>query len=74
MVMRPAFLHQFVYIYPTLPDSGGKIWISFIRIIMVCMTVAQLTLVGLMGLKKAGIATPLMARKCFGSAVSYILS
>jgi hypothetical protein len=41
---------------------------------MVCMTVAQLTLVGLMGLKKAGIATPLMARKCFGSAVSYILS
>ncbi|GAX10876.1 hypothetical protein FisN_31Hh085 [Fistulifera solaris] len=61
MVMRPAFLHQFVYIYPTLPDSGGRIWINFIRIIMVCMTVAQLTLVGLMGLKKAGIATPLMA-------------
>ena len=64
IILRPAFLHQFVYIYPTLPDSGGKIWISFIRIIMVCMTVAQLTLVGLMALKKASIATPLMARKC----------
>jgi hypothetical protein len=38
---------------------------------MVCMIVAQLTLVGLMGLKKAGIATPLMARKCLDSAVVY---
>ena len=74
IILRPAFLHQFVYIYPTLPDSGGKIWISFIRIIMVCMTVAQLTLVGLMALKKASIATPLMARKslCWLSAVQFV--
>jgi hypothetical protein len=61
--MRPAFMHQFVYIYPTSPDSGGMIWMSFIKILLMCMLIAEITLVGLMGLKKASVATPLMVRK-----------
>jgi hypothetical protein len=63
LLMRPAFLHQFVYIYPTSPDSGGMIWMSFIKILLMCMLIAEITLVGLMGLKKASVATPLMVRK-----------
>jgi hypothetical protein len=35
--------HQFIYVYPTVPDSGGKIWANFIRIFVSCMIVAQIT-------------------------------
>ena len=73
--------HQFIYIYPTVPDSGGKIWVNFIKILVTCMLVAEITskwnanyiyihpglvfsllwsiVLGLLGLKKASIATPL---------------
>ena len=35
--------YQFIYVYPTVPDSGGMIWMSFIKIVVTCMIVAQLT-------------------------------
>ena len=35
--------YQFIYIYPTVPDSGGMIWMSFIKILVKCMIVAELT-------------------------------
>lgn len=38
-----AYRHQFVYIYPPTPDSGGKMWTRFINILLVCMLVAQIT-------------------------------
>ena len=63
LILRPFCLHQFVYIYPIMPDSGGVIWTEFIKILLVCMLIAEITIVGLMGLKKAAVATPLMIRK-----------
>eukprot|EP00977_Amphora_coffeiformis_P023446 scaffold13397_cov183-Amphora_coffeaeformis.AAC.5 len=51
--------HQFIFVYPTVPDSGGKIWVNCIKILVTCMLVAEVTLLGLLGLKKASIATPL---------------
>ena len=41
--MGSMFRHQFVYIYPAQPDSGGKIWMGFIRILLVCLLVAEIT-------------------------------
>ena len=75
--------HQFIYIYPTVPDSGGKIWVGFIKIMVTCMIIGEVTsecfsacdapcsgccpfsplvsvtVLGLLGLKKASIATPI---------------
>ena len=63
LVLQPASLHQFVYIYPTNPDSGGIIWLNFIRIIQYCMVIGQVTIAGLLGIKQASIGAPLMFRK-----------
>jgi hypothetical protein len=41
--MGIAFRHQFTYIYPTSPDSGGKLWTNFIRTLLVCMLIAEIT-------------------------------
>ena len=54
------FRHQFVYIYPRNPDSGGYLWLNFIQILTTCLLFAEITVVGMLALKKATIATPLM--------------
>jgi calcium permeable stress-gated cation channel len=53
MVLEVGFRHQFVYIYPSTLDSGGRLWMMFITIIMVCMVLAELILITFMGLAKA---------------------
>jgi len=60
MALFVSYRHNFVFIYPANPDSGGKIWTNFIKILMTCMLIAQFTIVGLMALKQAAVATPLM--------------
>ena len=54
------YRHQFIYIYPTTPDSGGKMWLSFMRNLPFYMLIAQVTIVGLLALKQATIGVPLM--------------
>jgi Calcium-dependent channel, 7TM region, putative phosphate len=60
LLMGSGYRHNFIYIYPKTPDSGGKLWIGFIKILMSCMLIAQLTIVGFLALKKSTIAVPLM--------------
>jgi len=60
LFMGAVMRHQFVYIYPTTPDSGGQMWMNFVHILCSCMLIAEITIAGLLGLKKATIATPLM--------------
>jgi len=43
LYLGAAYLHQIVFIYPTKPDSGGKLWTRFIRILITCMLIAELT-------------------------------
>ena len=57
--LQTLLRHQFVYIYPTVPDSGGKLFENFIKIMVTCMIIAEITLLGLLGLKKASVASPL---------------
>jgi calcium permeable stress-gated cation channel len=43
LYMGAAYRHQIVYIYPTHPDSGGKLWTRFIGILISCMFIAEVT-------------------------------
>lgn len=51
--MNVGFRHQMIYIYPSTPDSGGRLWLSYIHVIMWCMITASLTLGGYLALKKS---------------------
>lgn len=60
-LMGTGYRYQFISNYPPTPDSGGKLWYGFVTICMSCMVIAQITLVGLLALKKATYALPCMA-------------
>lgn len=32
LIMFISYRHQFIFIYPKKPDSGGKLWVRFIRV------------------------------------------
>mmetsp|Transcript_11208 Transcript_11208/g.30938 ORF Transcript_11208/g.30938 Transcript_11208/m.30938 type:complete len:231 (+) Transcript_11208:1-693(+) len=59
LFMMSMYKHQFIFIYPAHFDSGGKLWANFIQIILSCMLIAQITILGLLGLKKAGKQIPI---------------
>jgi hypothetical protein len=59
-LMASGYRHQFVYIYPTFPDSGGKLWSGFLRMVPVCMIIAETTIVGMLALNKAAAASAMM--------------
>jgi len=59
LLMGSCYRHQFFYNCVSL-DSGGKMWSYFIHICLGCMLIAQLTLVGMLALKKAPIQSLLM--------------
>jgi hypothetical protein len=46
--------------YPQKPDSGGRLFPSFLRFIKFSILVSELTLMGFLGLKRSTIATSLM--------------
>jgi hypothetical protein len=60
LLMAAGYRHQFVYIYPTASDSGGKLYVNFIRLLPNCMLIAQVAIVGMLALKKAAIASTIM--------------
>lgn len=60
MLMGASYRHQMIYIYPTRPDSGGRLWAKFISLVPTMMMIAEVTLLGLLGLKKSIIGTTLM--------------
>ena len=43
LFMMICYKHQFVYVYPCNSDSGGKIWMNFISVLMPCLLIAQFT-------------------------------
>ena len=59
-LFTPVFIHQFIFIYRTKPDSGGKLWVQFMRLVPVCILIAEVTIVGFLALKTAPIALALM--------------
>jgi Calcium-dependent channel, 7TM region, putative phosphate/Late exocytosis, associated with Golgi transport/Cytosolic domain of 10TM putative phosphate transporter len=61
IIMSTSYRYQFILNFPSTPDSGGMLWYDFISICMTCMVIAQITLVGLLALKKATYSLPCMA-------------
>ena len=60
LLLCAGYRHQFIYIYPTIPDSGGALWVNFMKIIPTCMLIAQVTILGMLALKKAATASAMM--------------
>uniref|UniRef100_A0A7R9ZMR9 CSC1/OSCA1-like 7TM region domain-containing protein n=2 Tax=Craspedostauros australis TaxID=1486917 RepID=A0A7R9ZMR9_9STRA len=60
LLMGACYRHQLIYIYPTVPDSGGRLWVKFISLLPMMMIVSEVTLMGLMSLKKAIAASTWM--------------
>lgn len=55
-----VYRYQFVFNYPNTPDSGGEVWLYFVRVILACIVIAQLTLVGFLALKGSAVGVSLM--------------
>lgn len=72
LVQGAGYRHQFIYIYSTSPDSGGKLWTKFVTITLVCMFFAQLTLIGYLVIKQAPTATYLMIPLIVGQVLFHI--
>lgn len=60
VLLGAGYRNQFIHIYPTTPDSGGKMWTGFINIVQSMMLIAEVTLVGYFLLKKAVVSVGLM--------------
>jgi predicted RNase H-like HicB family nuclease len=60
LLLGMGYRHQFMYIYPKGPDSGGKLFMGFLNFIITCIIVAEFTVVGLLGIKQSPIAAGLM--------------
>lgn len=60
LLIGAAYRHQFVYIYPTKPDSGGHLYVQFMKLMPACILIGQVTIVGFLALKRAPAASALM--------------
>ena len=67
-----GYRNQFVYIYPIKHDSGGKLWINFHKLSVVCMIMAELILLTVLLLKEAFIAGVLMMPLVVASILFYV--
>lgn len=60
LLIGAAYRHQFVYIYPTKPDSGGALFVQFMKLVPSCILIGEITIAGFLGLKKTPAASALM--------------
>jgi hypothetical protein len=60
ILLESGYRYQFIHNYPRPFDTGGKLWLVFIQFTLACMLISQLTLIGLLILKKSFYAGPAM--------------
>jgi hypothetical protein len=60
LFVSSVYRYQFVFNYPKTPDSGGKVWLHFMRTIFACILIAQLTLLSFLALRGSEIAAIFM--------------
>jgi hypothetical protein len=61
VLMESGYRYQFIHNYPRSFDTGGKLWLVFIQFTLACLLISQLTLIGLLVLKKSKYAGPAVA-------------
>jgi len=59
-VLSLVYRHQLIYLYNSDNDSGGKLWSRVIALFIVCMFTSEVTLIGILSLKKGSIAAALL--------------
>lgn len=59
-ILSSGYRNQFIYIYPPAQESGGRMWMCFVRIITNCLILAQFIISFMLGIKKSIVATTLM--------------
>ena len=60
LIQKTCILNQLVYIYPPFPDSGGRLWLKFFGFVPYGMMISQVTIIGMLGLKRASTAAAAM--------------
>ena len=60
LLIACGFRNQFIYVYPIANDSGGRLWLNFTSISVVCMIVAEIILCAILFLNGGFIAGILM--------------
>jgi hypothetical protein len=58
--LKVVYTNQNVFVYPPAPDSGGKLWPKAVSILLTCMIIAEIVILGILGLRQSLIAIPLM--------------
>lgn len=56
-----GYRYHFIHNYKTSPDSGGRIFKGFTRVLLGSIFIGELTLIGTLGLKQAVYAIPALA-------------
>jgi hypothetical protein len=59
-LLAMGFRNQFFYIYPIANDSGGTLFVCFVKVMIICMIIAQVVLIGVLALKESPIAVGLL--------------
>jgi hypothetical protein len=74
IILNVVFRHQLIYTYSRTNDDGGKLFGSAIKLLVTCMLISEVTLIGIVLLKKGyiagGLLVPLII--CTALFVSYI--
>ena len=60
-ICESGYRYHLIHNNHPYPDSGGRLWQSFIQVLMASMLIGELTLVGLLILKQAFYAVPTLA-------------
>ena len=55
-----TYTNQFIFIYNAASDEGGVLWSKMVKIILLCMLIAQVTLVGIMSIKQSVLSSTLL--------------
>jgi hypothetical protein len=52
--------HQLLMVYTPAYDTGGRVWPQVFRFAVAALMIAQLTLLGMLGIKQAAVGAPLL--------------
>lgn len=55
-----CYRHQLLFVYSTDNDTGGQLFTRFAKLVMTCVIIAEITMFGVLSLKKGVIAAPAM--------------
>jgi Calcium-dependent channel, 7TM region, putative phosphate len=54
LLLESGYRYHFIHNVKPTPDSGGKLWPGFIRVLIASQLIGQCTLFGLLVLKRTG--------------------